>query len=352
MANSLAAPQLPPPEFDILDRIRQSSLDCLNDYKILINLSICDKFLLNLNDLEINSILNDLPKQIKFPLQFSSQLDELNMVSMVALLDCLDEYHHFLKLTTGRGAWETTRYLVMSLYLSDHGLTTHAMLQVTSEQISSILSLPTHLERPMPQNPAISLAEPDPQASQLIQFILNLLHQIGQALKHANLPNLASFLISRINLDDDQLIRQLAGAFPHFRDMYILDNQKPVYLMREALLLLNTLRHTSIPFSNLKSSYPIPADKNLSIMLVQLGLLDTSQSTQEELRKVFSSQSTFTLSIGSATILRAASIACCEFLIDRITLLSQQNQKLKNVTQEGLNRYLLALSLKHSCVPA
>ncbi|KAA1127914.1 hypothetical protein PGTUg99_010213 [Puccinia graminis f. sp. tritici] len=99
------------------------------------------------------------------------------------------------------------------------------MIEATPEYISTTLSLPLHIERPIAENSPISLAEPDRPVTRFVEDLLSLLHSTGKILQRSGLPNLASFLATRSNLNDDQMIRQLAAAFSPFRDMYTIDGK-------------------------------------------------------------------------------------------------------------------------------
>lgn len=244
------------------------------------------------------------------------------------------------------------RYLVLAAYLSPDSqsmsiLTTRGMLQVTPECISTALSLPLHVERPIAENSPISLAEPDHDVARFIEDLLNVLHSTGHILQQSGLPNLASFLATRSNLDDDEMIRQLTSAFSAFQDMYTLDG-KHVYLMKKVLLLVHILRNSSISFPKLQSQRPILADNVLPVFLIQTGLMNVSNSKDSSLRDMDPSASHLKLSARSATILRASSVACCQYLVGLAQDSSRANRSLEYVHRDGLICYLSHLSREKS----
>jgi len=245
------------------------------------------------------------------------------------------------------------RYLVLAAYLSPEAqstsiLTTRGMVEVTPECISTALSLPLHVERPIAENSPISLAEPDREVARFVEDLLNVLHSTGLILQQSGVPNLASFLATRSNLDDDEMIRQLTSAFSAFRDMYTLEG-KHVYLMKKVLFLVHSLRNSSILFPKLQSQRPIPADNVLPVFFVQAGLMDVSNSKDSSLRDMNPSASHLKLSARSATILRASGVACCQYLVDLADDLSRANKSLQYVHRDGLIRYLSHLSREKSC---
>ncbi|KAH9440587.1 hypothetical protein Pst134EA_030685 [Puccinia striiformis f. sp. tritici] len=347
-SNHLEIAPLPTQGITIADAIKASCGECLEGYNIIINRTACEEFLLNLDRKDYEKRVDAEPVNLKFPLQFSSSLDELNVIAMVCLLEGFHSYEELLQERTGRGVWETMRYLVLAAYLSPDShsgsiLTTRGMLEVTPESISTALSLPLHIERPIAENSPISMAEPDQAVVRFVEDLLNVLHSTGKILQQSGLPNLASFLASRAKLNDDEMIRQLAGAFSAFRDMYTLDN-KHVYLMKRVLFLVYNIQNTSISFPNLKSIRPILADSLLPVFLIQAGLLDSSNSTESSLQNINGSDSHLKMSSRSATILRASSVACCEYLINLAQDLSTTNESVRYMERDGLIRYLSNLS--------
>ncbi|OAV89219.1 hypothetical protein, variant [Puccinia triticina 1-1 BBBD Race 1] len=231
MADSrLEIAPLPAQDITIADAIKASCKECLERYGININKSACEDFLLKLDRDEYEKRVEAEPVHLRFPLQFSSQLDELNVVAMVCLLEGFHSYEDLLKEKTGRGVWETMRYLVLAAYLSPESqstsiLTTRGLVEATPEYISTVLSLPLHIERPIAENSPISLAEPDRAVARFVEDLLEVLHSTGKVLQQSGLPNLASFLATRTTLNEDEMIRQLTGAFSTFRDMYTLDGK-------------------------------------------------------------------------------------------------------------------------------
>ncbi|KNF04765.1 hypothetical protein, variant [Puccinia striiformis f. sp. tritici PST-78] len=332
-SNHLEIAPLPTQGITIADAIKASCGECLEGYNIIINRTACEEFLLNLDRKDYEKRVDAEPVNLKFPLQFSSSLDELNVIAMVCLLEGFHSYEELLQERTGRGVWETMRYLVLAAYLSPDShsgsiLTTRGMLEVTPESISTALSLPLHIERPIAENSPISMAEPDQAVVRFVEDLLNVLHSTGKILQQSGLPNLASFLASRAKLNDDEMIRQLAD----------------VYLMKRVLFLVYNIQNTSISFPNLKSIRPILADSLLPVFLIQAGLLDSSNSTESSLQNINGSDSHLKMSSRSATILRASSVACCEYLINLAQDLSTTNESVRYMERDGLIRYLSNLS--------
>ncbi|KAG0145999.1 hypothetical protein CROQUDRAFT_657950 [Cronartium quercuum f. sp. fusiforme G11] len=356
LTDRLPIPSPPPQPTTIIEAVRQSCEQVRNRYNIQLKETECDRFLLSLNRDQYQKLYVDRTNGQRFPLQFSSSLDELNVVCLLGLLNCLHEHRDFLKEKTGRGAWETVRYLVLGAYLSSSGdssssiLTTAGMLRATPSSIASLISLPLHIERPMATGSPIMIGEPDPIATQIVNQIVHLLHSTAAILQRDSYPDLGSFIASQglNDRDGDRLLRVLLNAFEGFRDMYILDDQ-PVYILKKALFLLESIcttfnkktKSNKIPIPNLNSPLPILADNVIPTMLLHFGLIDLTNSQDSEISKIdLKSSSGLELSPRAATILRASSLACCQQIIQRAHQLAINEAWLSELTEVGLDSYL------------
>jgi len=107
MTNSrLEIAPLPAKDTPIADAIKASCDECMARYGIKINQSACHEFLLKLDRKDYEHHAHADPMNLKFPLQFSSPLDELNVLATVCLLEGFHGYEDLLQSRTGRGVWE------------------------------------------------------------------------------------------------------------------------------------------------------------------------------------------------------------------------------------------------------
>ncbi|KAH9825156.1 hypothetical protein DFH28DRAFT_878172 [Melampsora americana] len=376
----LATPPPPPEEIQVIDSVRNSCEEVRRRYNVQLNEPDCDHFLRSIDPVEYQRLCNDRANGRRFPLQFSSPLDELNVVCMLGLLNCLHAHRDFLKEKTGRGAWEVTsvfdthfaenykvkssradfysgtvRYLVLGAYLGSSSiLTTAGMLQVTSSSLASLISLPLHVERPMEPGSPITVGEPDKHAIELVEQLVQLLHSTAQVLQRESCPDLGSFVASHglSGGDGDKLLRLLLRAFEGFRDMYIIDGQ-PVYILKKALFLVESISATfrdqtgsqTIPIPKISSPLPILADNVVPTMLLHFKLLNLKDSPDPEIAAIdLKSPSSLKLSPRAATILRASSVACCQQLIQRARVMAVDHEWLGGMTEDSLDSYLWAIA--------
>lgn len=187
------------------------------------------------------------------PLNFSSMLDELNVVSMLALLNFLHCYRIPLHQKTGRGAWQvrpaghraytssvelthcmqTIRYLVLGAYVSSADgsqplLSTAGMCAAEVPQIAELINIPLHLERQHPSLP-VKIGEVDPVSEEIVEKLVEVFKSTGEVLQEGGYPDLGSFVAQALKDgkgDADYLVEKLVRAFPAFRDMYLIQDQR------------------------------------------------------------------------------------------------------------------------------
>ncbi|EGG05931.1 uncharacterized protein MELLADRAFT_116678 [Melampsora larici-populina 98AG31] len=368
----LPTPPPPPEGIQVIEAVRNSCEEVRRRYNVQLNEADCDQFLRSIDPVNYQRLCNDRANGRRFPLQFSSPLDELNVVCMLGLLNCLHAHRDFLREKTGRGAWEvasifdihfvgdfkvkpTVRYLVLGAYLGSSSiLTTAGMLQATTSSLASLISLPLHVERPMEPGSPITVGEPDKHAVELVEQLVQLLHSTAQVLQRESCPDLGSFVASHglSGGDGDKLLRLLLKAFEGFRDMYILDGQ-PVYILKKALFLVESISATfrdqtgskTIPIPKISSPLPILADNVVPTMLLHFKLLNLKDSPDPEISAIdLESPSSLKLSPRAATILRASSVACCQQLIQRARAMAVDHEWLGSMTEDSLDSYLWAIA--------
>ncbi|KAG8917417.1 hypothetical protein FRC02_003129 [Tulasnella sp. 418] len=329
---------------------------CLTAYYQLHPESI-DKFL---HSQSLRTTLSKLSEShgLSMPLNFPNEAAELNLISVLSLLNFTSAYRVPLHKATGRGAWDTIRYFVLSLYLSDSKLlSARGLLNITIQQVSEHSQLPIHVEKPHSTIPGLTIGETGGPLYELVQLITQVLNETGDILVKGGYPDMGSFVLEALKeakMVGDRLgspplaetvLERLVKAFPTFQDMYIV-NDEPVYIFKKALFMI----HAIVLRFGSSSSMPIPDTSNLPIfsdnvipsMLVHLGVLDLSACS--ELSSLFpasasldslldvappkeaegSKRDTKThppvegpiLTHSQAYILRAAAVDACELIIE------------------------------------
>ncbi|KAF5389365.1 hypothetical protein D9757_004379 [Collybiopsis confluens] len=299
---------------------------------------------------------------LTLPLNFSSPLDELNVISLVSILNFGSGYRVPLHAETQRGAWDNIRLLILSMYIGSTGgseddlLSAKGMQQLTESKVAELMRINVYIEKPHKQIPGVTLGELGGPLYELVKLISGVLVQTGELLEKAGYPSLGSFVlealkeaarksklkhISNVQVFLDRLIR----FFPAFQDSCVIDG-RPVYLFKKALFLAHAI---TIRFGSLTSPpFPIPdtsqlpvfSDNVLPSLLVHLGVIELSSSSlfqsifaeagfeqkviallAEPTSETYVDKATLPtegpcLTTDKACILRAAAVDACEMIIE------------------------------------
>ncbi|EIM82983.1 uncharacterized protein STEHIDRAFT_133766 [Stereum hirsutum FP-91666 SS1] len=241
---------------------------------------------------------------LAFPLKFPSALAELNLLSILSLLNIASGYRVPLHQQTGRGAWDSIRAFVFGLYLSssigadDDLLSAKGMRSISETKIVELMGVSVHVERPHESIPGVTVGEVGGPIHELVQLLKTLMNETGNVLVNGGYTDLGSFVLEALKEGEkatrqsgdktaaaEVVLERLVRAIPGFRDMAIV-NEQPVYCFKKALFLIHGV---SIRFgSSSPSSVPIPETSHLPVftdnvlpsILVHLGVLDLTQATQ------------------------------------------------------------------------
>lgn len=136
---------------------------------------------------------------LALPLKFSSPLDELNLISILSLLNFASGYRVPLHAEIGRGAWDTIRAFVFALYLtsSTEGgdlLSARGMQTIANAKVAELLGVNVHVERPHETIAGLTIGELGGPMHELVQLISTALNETGTILVNMGYPNLGSFV--------------------------------------------------------------------------------------------------------------------------------------------------------------
>ncbi|KAF9559851.1 hypothetical protein CPC08DRAFT_818536 [Agrocybe pediades] len=233
------------------------------------------------------------------PLNFASDLDELNFISVLSLLNFASGYRVPLHAQNGRGAWDSIRALLFSLYITSTSegdyLSAKGLSNIHASKIAELMNINIHVERPHESIPGVTIGEIGGPLYELVKQIEGVLNETGDILQNNGYSNLGAFVAealeqarkSRQTHNDDTLVEflleRLVSAFPGFRDMAEV-NGKPVYCFKKALFLIHAIvvRFGSkspppFPIPN-TINVPVFSDNVLPSMLVHLGVIDLSSA--------------------------------------------------------------------------
>ncbi|KIM91974.1 hypothetical protein PILCRDRAFT_809971 [Piloderma croceum F 1598] len=303
---------------------------------------------------------------LAFPLKFASTLAELNLLSVLSLLNFASGYRIQLHTETGRGAWDNIRLLIFSLFLTSSTggegdlLSARGMQDIQEQKVAELMRVSLHVERPHESIPGVTVGEIGGPMHELVKLITGTLNETGLILVGAGYPDLGSFVLEalqegekakskdKIGADVDVILEQLVRAIPAFRDMSVVDGQ-PIYCFKKALFLIHAvlIRFGSMsppPFPIPDTSQvPVFTDNVLPSLLIHLGVIDLSSASHgleykfpdagslDKLSSLLAEASPCTdtdnapkaippegptLTVNQSYILRAAAIHACELIVD------------------------------------
>lgn len=136
---------------------------------------------------------------LALPLNFSSSLDELNLLSVLSLLNFASGYRVPLHMQTGRGAWDSIRALVFSLYITSATgegdlLSAQGLKSISMSQIAEFMGINLHVERAHETIPGVVIGELGGPLHDLVKHIASILNETGEILLNNGYSNLGSFV--------------------------------------------------------------------------------------------------------------------------------------------------------------
>ena len=136
---------------------------------------------------------------LALPLNFASPLDELNFLAILSLLNFGSGYRIPLHVGTGRGAWDSIRAFVLSLYLASSSdgidfLSAKAIQDIEAPKVAELMRLDVHVERPHESIPGVLIGELGGPLYELVKLITTTLNETGERLVQMGYPSLGSFV--------------------------------------------------------------------------------------------------------------------------------------------------------------
>ncbi|EPQ57558.1 hypothetical protein GLOTRDRAFT_38685 [Gloeophyllum trabeum ATCC 11539] len=324
---------------------------------------------------------------LAFPLNFPSPLAELTFLSTLALLNFGSGYRAELHRQTGRGAWDSIRALVFSMYLDSDAdlLSARAMQSVGEGKVAELMGLSVHTERNHESIPGVTVGELGGPAYELVKLVTETLNSTGEALVSGGYPDLGAFVVEALKTargDMEGVLERLVKGIPAFRDMAVVDGT-PIYCFKKALFLIHGVyirfhKLSPPPFPIPDTTHmPICADNVIPSMLVYLGIIDLSNAATHSLSSIFPhpsrqamdklleapspSFSTETtadtkkeppkegpeLTVEQAFILRAAAIEACEVIVELAGTMQVEGDGvawIKSITLPDVDTWLWAVA--------
>lgn len=219
-----------------LDYVKSNSDIQVGDYiewrfaDVQIDSAAIDKFLNELDEAEFEDLIQQ--HGMKFPLKFDSIASEVNFISLVDLLNFGHGYRKPLKEHTGRGAFDTIRQLMMSLYIGGTPLDAKSLSSMTAFQISEASGVPLQVEKPHETLP-VTIGEKS-DAEPFIQDVKRVMNETGNLLQKSGYKDLGQFVIESCKMSTASgkqptlrlLLERLVKALPAFQDMTVLNGKR------------------------------------------------------------------------------------------------------------------------------
>ncbi|KAI9463691.1 hypothetical protein BJY52DRAFT_1253125 [Lactarius psammicola] len=395
----LPVPPLPP-SGRFVEYVRKSSRALTQAEAVTISDANIERFLLSPAFTETYDRISSTSHGLALPLNFPSPLSELNLLSILSLLNIASGYRVSLHRETGRGAWDSIRAFVYGLYLSSATdgegdlLSARGMQTLSEAKIAELLGVSLHIERPHESIQGLTIGEVGGPGWELVQLLRTLLTETGRILVDGGYPNLGSFVAEALKEGEkasrersdpaaaaDVVLERLVRAIPGFQDMAVVNNI-PIYCFKKALFLINGV---SVRFgAKDPSPFPIPQTSHLPVftdnvlpsILIHFGIVDLSTAAPPALAALFpeagADDSTLaalfaaapepapvtkkpallpvegpTLTPAQSYVLRAAAVEACERIVAHARAMSAAGRGarwLGDITLPDLDNWLWAVA--------
>lgn len=165
---------------------------------------------------------------MQLPLKFPSVLSELNVLCVLSLLNFASGYRVPLYKAVGRGAFNTIRALVFSMYISSEAegeyLSAHGMKNIEAGKVAEFMGIEgkVHQERPHDTIPGLMVGELTGPIWELVQLVTSVMNETGDILVRGGYINLGAFVAESFK-ESDHATKRLTNEVIDNRSDYILE---------------------------------------------------------------------------------------------------------------------------------
>ena len=143
---------------------------------------------------------------VHMPLKFPSVAAEVNLISILSLLNFAHGYRVPLRRATRRGAYDTIRALVFSLYLSSDAeaggglMSARGMRSVSRAAVADLMQLTNyvHVERSHPTIPALKVGQLGGPLYELVGLVTKVLNETGEFLVKGGYLDLGTYVLEAL----------------------------------------------------------------------------------------------------------------------------------------------------------
>ncbi|KAI0633658.1 hypothetical protein C8Q77DRAFT_1217987 [Trametes polyzona] len=338
---------------------------------------------------------------MSLPLNFPSVVAELNVLSILSLLNFASGYRVPLHKATGRGAFDNIRAFIFAAYISSSTgagdyFSARGMKEITETTVADLMRVTDaiHEERPHESIPGLTVGELGGPVWEVVQLITKTLQETGEALVKGGYPDLGSFVLEALKEGEkakkaggdeaEVAVERLIRGIPAFQDMALVYGE-PVYCFKKALLTLHAIalrfgksESSSVPVPR-TAHLPIFSDNVIPSLLVHLGVIDLSHADASlglpqlfpdaqdpaRLEALLSATDPVDpaaakknkevpkegplLTVEQAYVLRAAAIDACELIVEQAKTLDTSGVEgdfswLKDITLPELDAWIWAVA--------
>jgi hypothetical protein len=137
------------------------------------------------------------------PLNFPSAGAELNLLSILSLLNFGSGYREPLHAETGHGAWDCMKAFVFSLYITssvdeDDLLSARGMQKISEGRVAEIMRVNVHTEKPHDTLEHVIIGELRGPMYDLVKLVTRVLNETGEILVNTGYPDLGMFVLEAL----------------------------------------------------------------------------------------------------------------------------------------------------------
>ncbi|ETL45275.1 hypothetical protein F441_04750 [Phytophthora nicotianae CJ01A1] len=241
-----------------------------------------------------------LAEPMNFPLNFRSQQDEINFLTLYALLNFGSGFRKDLHKYTDRGAHDTIVFGLIGMYISVPKLDAQFMKNLTIDLVANYFSIP--LEKDEEVSTGIYMAKPGP-LKPLAVMLQKILNESGQKLIDLKMEDFGAFVLANLapetSADQEEkesvrpsavyLVDQFVSTFPGFDDHYEIQGEK-VYLLKRAQLAVACIHRRfkdsepKLTFTDINELTAF-SDNVLPCVLHALGVLEYDASLEARINR-------------------------------------------------------------------
>lgn len=199
-------------------------------FKIQLDQAGIDRFLTELTQesWDKHSVANGM----SFPLRFETLEQEVNILSLIDILNTGHGFRKELHEDSDRGAFETIVFGIMSFHISSSPTNAEALSKMTGWEIGEHFGITMQKDAPS-ELAHVTLSKPS-IASKLAGQIQGVLNETGNILKKEKFETLGAFVIDaakKANGSGEAFSRILINTFPAFQDTTVIDNKSKLFMV-------------------------------------------------------------------------------------------------------------------------